>query len=67
MNPIYPDSGQKDFDIYNAGRKKINILDLLYEYEQRDAVLQKRLQKEILSKRYEKKVHKQRKGLVIDK
>ena len=27
MNPIYPDYGQKNFDIYNSQRKKINVLD----------------------------------------
>lgn len=27
MNPIYPDSGDKNFDIYNSERKKINVVD----------------------------------------
>lgn len=27
MNPIYPDFGDKNFDIYNSERKKINVVD----------------------------------------
>lgn len=27
MNPVFPDFGEKNFDIYNSERKKINVLD----------------------------------------
>lgn len=27
MNPIYPYMGEKNFDIYNSERKKINVID----------------------------------------
>ena len=27
MNPIYPDFGEKNFDIYNAERKTIRVID----------------------------------------
>lgn len=28
QNPIYPDFGEKEFDIYNGERKKIDVLDI---------------------------------------
>ena len=29
FNPIYPDMGEKDFDIYNSERKTIGVLDFI--------------------------------------
>jgi hypothetical protein len=36
MNPIYPDLGEKDFDIYNSNRKKINVIDEYMKQERRN-------------------------------
>jgi len=27
LNPIYPDYGEKDFDIYNVERKRVAVFD----------------------------------------
>ena len=27
LNPIYPDYGEKDFDIYNVERKRVPVFD----------------------------------------
>jgi hypothetical protein len=27
LNPIYPDYGEKDFDIYNVERKRVSVFD----------------------------------------
>lgn len=36
MNPVYPDMGQKNFDIYNSQRKKINVIDQYLRQESKE-------------------------------
>lgn len=35
LNPIFPDHGQKDFDIYNVNCKKVKVSDMTINDENR--------------------------------
>ena len=35
LNPIFPDHGQKDFDIYNVDYKRVQVSDLTIKDELR--------------------------------
>jgi len=39
LNPIFPDQGQKDFDIYNADNKRVLVSDLTIKDELRSRQL----------------------------
>lgn len=54
MNPVFPDMGEKDFDLYNSQRKKINVLDKYVSYETQSSrmrdIVRKKLHIPIFSK-----------------
>lgn len=54
MNPVYPDMGEKDFDLYNSSRKKIKALDKMTDEERRRKVIQNLVKKKIYIKKYDK-------------
>jgi hypothetical protein len=54
MNPVYPDFGDKSFDIYNSGRKKINVLDEYMKYEDRTLRYRALVRNKIYLNKYEK-------------
>ena len=39
LNPIFPDQGQKDFDIYNVDQKRVLVSDLTIKDEMRSRQL----------------------------
>lgn len=67
MNPIYPDYGEKDFDIYNSHRKKINLLDNVETQVNRRAKIKDAIRKKMVPPMFKKKEYQYEKGdLPID-
>lgn len=54
LNPVYPDMGDKDFDLYNSERKKINVLDEFNKLEQRRKDMRDMVRKKIYLKKYDR-------------
>ena len=54
MNPVYPDFGEKDFDLYNSERKKINVLDEYNKFEMRKKYVRDLVRKKIYLKKYDR-------------
>lgn len=62
LNPIYPEEGQKDFDIYNADYKHVLSSNLALSDETRYYNIKQKLTKEVYLRPILEKVYGQQKG-----
>lgn len=54
MNPVFPDFGEKDFDLYNSERKKVNVFDEYSKFEMRNKNVRDLVRKKIYLKKYDR-------------
>ena len=52
MNPVYPDLGEVDFDIYNTKRKMIPVIDTYSKFEKRQQRFRDLIKDKIYLKKY---------------
>jgi hypothetical protein len=62
LNPIYPDNGQKDFDIYNVDYKHIQSGQLAVSDEERYLQLKEKIKRDIYLKPVIEKNYDEKKG-----